>query len=328
MESRLLSHLPRVRAAGSAAGAFLALPRAGWPPGGHGRAGHLTLRGPGTRAPCPTPLRPAALRTGSALTPVSSCRPLPRSLSQRGTVGPVPQSPHPPCLDQQMEAEARGLMAQQPHKDRGLSQGKIYGLSNVSTPGPGDGHGETTVTPHDLLFPEPGGLGSESCWCHGAPGSGLDGRDMRPSPAPSPRAHGARMRMSPSPEVPHKGEWSGVAPPPPCTRPAGGQQGTQRRGWRGPSMLAGPRHSSLVPYWAFFLGFRGFEEKPPAPTELPTCGRIPSQSAAQPAPATRFQQVARGRPRDWAGLPRTPRLRSPGLKSRRHACRFAGTRPN
>lgn len=38
-ESRLLSHLPGVGAVGKAAGASLGLPRAGWPPGGHGRAG-------------------------------------------------------------------------------------------------------------------------------------------------------------------------------------------------------------------------------------------------------------------------------------------------
>ncbi|XP_047600719.1 uncharacterized protein LOC125108643 [Lutra lutra] len=70
--------------------------------------------------------------------------------------------------------------------------------------GPGDGHRETTVTPHDLLFPEHGGLGSESCWCHGAPGSGLDGFEERP-PAPTEpptrRRDPSRSKARPAPAI-------------------------------------------------------------------------------------------------------------------------------
>lgn len=177
----------------------------------------------------------------------------------------MPQSPHPPCL-------ATGKWGQRPevwwHRDRGLSRGKIYGLSNVSTPGPGDGHGETTVTPHDLLFPEHGGLSSESCWCHGAPGSGLDVREMRPSPAPSPRAHVAQM-SPPPPKYPTRGKGAGWPP----HLPALGQLGASR-GHKG-GVGGGPLHAGWSPaqqpcsLLGILFGVSGFRGEASSPHGTP-----------------------------------------------------------
>lgn len=210
------------------------------PAGLQGEAGgpwHLS--GPRTRAPCPAPARPGRsldVAQPSPLGPLADCSL--GACSKPRTAGPMPQCPHLPLPGHRlMGSEARGLTIWPPHQDQRVSQEKIHSLSNVSTPAPGDSHGETTVTPHDLLFPEHRGMRSESCWGHGAPGSGLDVRATRPSPVPSP-GPGPTWHGHAPPELPHMvggaAGPAGVAPHAdwPSCLPA--LAGPQRRGWGSP----------------------------------------------------------------------------------------------
>lgn len=135
---------------------------------------------------CTSASRPLSGR-GSALTPGSSCRLFAWSLFQAQDSRPH-ASVSPSALAWPQADGVRGqksdYMAALPRP--GSFPGKDSWLIKCFHSSSWDSPGETMVTPRDVMFPELRGMRSESCWGHGAPGSGLDVRATRPSPVPSP----------------------------------------------------------------------------------------------------------------------------------------------